>query len=55
MKIDTGAPNKQTFFPTTKQGVNDVECLLFYYLLKIIHEILLILLENDFIHSECNI
>ena len=50
-KIDTGVPHKQTFFPTLKRGggggVNDLECLLFYYLLKIINEILLISLKND--------
>ena len=49
-KIGTCAPHWQTFCPTLKQGVNDVERLLLYYLLKIIHEILLILLENEF-HS----
>ena len=37
-KIDIGAPQYQTFSLVLKQGVNDVERLLFFYLLKIIHE-----------------
>ena len=37
-----------TFSDPETGGVNDVERLLFYYLLNIIREILLILLKNDF-------
>ena len=38
--------------PETGKGVKDAERLLFYYLFKIIHKILLILLKMTFIHSD---